>query len=264
MSPQELFETWAPNGALWSPWAKPVLFVQLGDPDKRKEKDVPISTASEVVFEPSPSLQWLQNYGSETAIIINLPGAGSVEMGMQVAQYGFRPVPLYNCTSGPKAVVDVEPIKLALIQNGALLRKLPDDAPPAFLIDSQRNPAGMQPRYGQFDNRWAIFPQDFPSALFLKTNGIRRALVMQSQLQRWSAFDKDLYEVLHRWSSGGIEVLVKDVDSHTEPTPATFNRLSRIRFSTIAAGLTLLAFLSRRNAAGGFGRIIPEPSSGGS
>ncbi len=263
MNPQELFETWAPPEALWSKWAKPVLFVQMDAYGKRK--DISGSTPSEVIFEPESDLEWLQNYRGDTAIIVNLPGAASVEMGMQVAQYGFRPVPLYNCTSGPKAVVNVEPIVTALTQNAALLRKLPEEAPPAFLIDSRRNPAGAQPSYGEFDNRWVVFPQDFPSALFLKTNGIRRALVIHSQAMQLRTFERDLYEVLHRWSSGGIEVFTKDLNDQTGPTPLTFDRLSRIRFSTVAAGLTLMAFLSRRNAAGGFGRIIPEPgsSSGG-
>jgi hypothetical protein len=263
MNPQELFETWAPPESLWAQWAKPVLFVQLDSYMKRKGGEP--SGAAEVVFEPDPALEWVKQYRDDTVIIVNLPGAESVEMGMQVAQYGFRPVPLYNCTSGPKPVIDVMPVVMALIQNGALLRKLPDDAPPAFLIDSQRNNTIVVPKHGDFDNRWIVFPQDFPSALFLKTHGIRRALVIQDQPPGWMrpTFENDLYGVLHRWSSGGIEILMKDIDDGAPPQPVTFNRLSRIRFSALAMGFTLMAFLSKRSAAGGFGRIIPEPGSGG-
>lgn len=266
MKPQEIYEIWSPAESVWSKWAKPVLFVGIDAYGKRKENENP-SGAAEVVLEPDPNLGWMNSYRMDTAVIVNLPGGESVEMGMQLASYGFRPVPLYNCTNGPQAVVDVAPIMLALAANTAMIHSmsLPPEAPPAFLIDSMRNNTRETPKYGQFDNRWMIFPQDFPSGTFLKSQGIRRVLVIQNVTKNIisATFAGDLYEVLQRWHNDGLEILMKDVDSVEPPAPTRFSPLARIRFTTIALALTLLAFASKRSSAGGFGRVIPHPGSGG-
>jgi hypothetical protein len=53
---------------------------------------------------------------------------------------GFRPVPLFNGCHGPSPVIDMAPI-IRMLRAGAeagVLEHLREDAPPAFLIDSQR------------------------------------------------------------------------------------------------------------------------------
>src|SRR5687768_321190 len=107
MTPQEIYEIWAPAESVWSKWAKPVIFVEMAGFGKRKEQE---DSPGEVVLEPDPNLNWVNGYRTDTAIVVSLPAERSVEMGMLLAVYGFRPVPLYNCTDGPQPVVNVTPI----------------------------------------------------------------------------------------------------------------------------------------------------------
>lgn len=279
MSAQDLFGMWAPSTSVWSDWAKPVLFAHLAT--------TPVSGGSTESFEPGPELDWTRDYRSGTALIVNLPGVAAIEAGVALADRGFRPVPLYNCAAtltGSKVAVDVRPIMSALIRyTPAIARqRISENAPPAFLIDYDRNPP-VQPGPGEFDNRWVVFPQDFPSATFLKANGINRVVVIQPG--RSSRFTPelaaDLYEVVKRWHAGGIEATLREVPVQTpvgaSPVPAaqtpvidsnahkplTFGRMSRLRLGAAGVLALMFALARRRSAGGGFGRVVPFPSSSG-
>jgi hypothetical protein len=71
---------------------------------------------------------------------VDLPGAEAVAMGVALAGHGFRPVPLFNGTSGPHEVIEVYPIVRALAAWARTMQtqRLLPDAPPAFLLDSRR------------------------------------------------------------------------------------------------------------------------------
>ncbi len=279
MSAQDLFEIWAPSTSVWSDWAKPVLFAHLAT--------IPVSGGSTETFRPGPDLDWTRDYRSGTALIVNLPGVAAIEAGVALADRGFRPVPLYNCAATPtgaKSAVDVQPIMSALVRYASAIERqhIPDNAPPAFLIDYDRNPSA-QPRPGEFDNRWVVFPQDFPSATFLKANAISRAVVIQPDRSSFftPGLAADLYEVVKRWHAGGIETLLREVpvraptgaasDPATQTpatdssahTPLTFGRMSRFRLGAAGILALMFALASRRSAGGGFGRIVPFPSSSG-
>ena len=82
MTNEECFNAWAPEQALWSQWAKPVLFTQrlgLSSPALRSWS------------EPHEYL-WLSQ-GSRTALVVDLPGVESVETGIAMARRGYRPIP---------------------------------------------------------------------------------------------------------------------------------------------------------------------------
>src|SRR5208337_2702449 len=129
------------------------------------------------------------------------------------------PVPLYNASPGSPfvglspgaqgawdAAVDMRPIVAAIGRITASLQalNLPADAPPAFLLDSNRLLGTTRPvTPGMFDNRWMVFPQDFPSANFLLVHGIQKALLVQKD--RLEPQD-DLAHTLLRWQEGGITV----------------------------------------------------------
>src|SRR5262245_32614133 len=95
MTPQELYEIWAPPGALWSAWAKPVLFAQMylskrkpapppGGGTGMLTSDTPSTLdgllasqppqGEEVTFEPQQSFDWARDYRGDTAIVLDLPG----------------------------------------------------------------------------------------------------------------------------------------------------------------------------------------------
>jgi hypothetical protein len=280
MTPQELYEIWAPPDSLWSVWAKPVLFAQM-NLGKRKTEDAPSDTPP---FDAEEAVSWARNYRHGTAIVLDLPGETTVELAMQLAQMGFRPVPLYNCANSDASViiVPVAPIITALARNASLLStiQLAPDAPPVFMLDSRRD-AGPPPSPKDFDNRWVIFPQDFPSAIFLQAQGIQRVLIVQGKRKSMlsTELEADLYQVAQRWHTGGIEIETRHIslpngaagasetieagDYTRASTPLTFGRLSRFRLGAVGVAATLFAVAARRSSGGGFGRIIPDPSSTG-
>src|SRR5688572_23454315 len=152
MTNEECFNTWAPEEALWSRWAKPVLFAQR----------VGIAPALRSWPEPREYL-WLSQ-GSRTALVVDLPGVESVETGLAVARRGYRPIPLYNTSAGPSALVDVAKLVEALASGAMALRDITllPDAPPAFLIDADRMRRAVPSNPGRYDNRWVVFPQALP------------------------------------------------------------------------------------------------------
>ena len=234
----EAYKIWAPDDALWTAWAKPVLFMSVPED---------VTRATEI-----PAINWaVPDRG--TAIIVDLPSSDAVYEGLGLAKMGFRPVPLYNGVSAPIGalpIVFVKDIVIALFSSAEYLRSLniPDDAPPVFLLDSQRMQDGKIP--GRYDNRWMVFPQDMPSASYLMKHGIVRVVV------RSESIANDLAHVLHRYQEKGIQILRCDGTVTNEvqvPAPSRFRSLF-YRFIAMC-GLT-------RNAAGGFGGSIPEESHG--
>lgn len=253
MNAQQLYDVWAPPGSVWSPWAKPALFAGFGSPAPSGTATPPdLPPAGEGGIGESPSLAVTHHQG--TAYVVDLPGARSVEMGAYLAREGYRPVPLFNTAFHPAAVVSVGAIleRLAARAGELEARGLPPEAPPAFLLDSRRLNPGLVQTPGQFDNRWATFPQDFPSASFLLSRGIQRAVLIQDEREP-SSLD-DLAHVLLRWQKAGIEVLRQDAAAGASPQPFEVRRPPAFR-SLLYRALTAAGL--RRNSAGGFGAIIP-------
>ena len=246
MTNEELYAIWANEASPWSTWSKPVLFATM----QYHILNFPPQLTS------LPSTSWAPPGCESTALIIDLPGAESVTTGLALANRGYRPVPLYNCCQGPGMLVDVAPIVAALAAGGALLANidLPATAPPAFLLDSRRLSNSHINTPGRFDNRWCVVPQDLPSADFLIKMGIN-TIVLRS-----SVIENDLDHTLYRYQEKGIKIehshpLKQNRVPVTIPKPYSFKSLF-YRWQVLT-GL-------RRNSAGGFGAIIPDPSSSGS
>ncbi len=248
----ELFDRWAPPQVVWSRWAKPVLFAEMSAVPAVDQGTDPLP---DLGLEPDSSI----------ALIVDLPGAASVKAGLALLDSGFRPVPLFNGTRGPTAPNFAS---TAILDNDAILgwlyagsdslerKSLPINAPPAFLLDSRRKTlVSLTP--GRFDNRWIVFPQDFPSANFLKSQGISQAMLIQQHAGVKP--QDDLVHVLRRWQEGGISLFVYGTDETGDVQPLVVQKPSRFRalwYTAVAlAGL-------HRNSAGGFGSVIPQPSSG--
>lgn len=259
MNRAELFDVWAPADAVWSRWAKPVLFAdppQLPPPAAGQgipAPDLP-SVPAEEVAPPFPGFR----LDSSLAVVVDLPGARSVQAGLALARQGYRPVPLFNCGDHPAALVNVQPILQELTAGAESLGgfRLSPDAPPAFLLDGHRqSPAGAAAP-GRYDNRWLVFPQDFPSANFLRARQIVRVLLVQDPESIQPA--NDLAHVLRRWQEAGIEILLSR--ERFSPIPLQVEKPSRFR----ALSYRALAILGlRRNSAGGFGSVIPLAAASG-
>ena len=248
MTKQEIFNAWAPEGVEWSAWAKPVLFAQWPD------TLTPPATTPEW---SQPNYLWLPQAGGRTAIVIDLPAVDSVRTGIVFARRGYRPVPLFNTSHGPSPVVEIAPLVLELGRGARLLQTmaLASNAPPVFLIDANRMQPAVPVSPGKFDNRWVVFPQDFPSAALLRSRGVSDVLV----IQHGERPQEDLAHVLLRWQQGGLQILAAS-PADSAPRSLTVTRPSWFRLAWYRA---LTAARLRRNNAGGFGAVIPVAASGG-
>ncbi len=262
LDPRQIYEIWAPPQSVWSQWAKPVLFVTgskgpLGfSPVDILKTTLPV--ASQMIPPDWPD-SWL--HGEHCAIIADLPGELSPLIGLVLARRGFRPIPLYNGAWGSQnATVDVSNLLCILREGAEELRETPlsAQAPPAFLLDYNRIVLSSKTP-GRFDNRWVVFPQDFPSGAFLKSQGISRALLIQ---RGTSCAQSDLAHVLVRWREAGIELFVADIGAPV-PVAQTLSVSRPSRFRSLWHRLLALSGLIT-NSAGGFGGVVPEPSSSSS
>ncbi len=256
---EHVFSAWAPEGADWSRWVKPVLFAHLdedpGAPDTVVEPAVPISW-----LVPSEDLGYRQGPRfslSELAAIVDLPGARGPRFALRLASLGMRPVPLYNGLPGPAPYVDVVPIQRALAHGAEDLRTLAlkASASPAFLLDANRNERSGQ-LVERFDNRWVVFASDFPSADLLLARGVRRIILFREGPLR---VPNDLVPILSTFRRAGLELYAKNVDSAAPPGPCALPRGVSLRRIWIERIVPLA--LGRR-ATGEFGAWIPKPQGG--
>jgi hypothetical protein len=244
ISSEECFAAWAPDDSVWSEWAKPVAFVHPSQ----------VMPAEPIDDARLPAIR--SPLTSDSTVVVDLAGADAVYAGLVLAERGYVPVPLFNGTSGPSAVIDVTPITAALGGGALRLKARPPGRlwPPAFLLDARRNlPADPQP--GSYDNRWVVLPQDLPSGAFLASRGIRGATLLQRD---GLAIRSDLAHVLRRWQDNGIVVRVVDLESGQVAENVTVPKPSSFRLAWYAA-IALLGL--RRSNVGGFGSAIPEQTA---
>ena len=195
MTNKDIFKIWAPSNKKWVNWVRPVPFVTIGKNIQR--------------FYPSnitlPFISYLENKKS-TAIIVDLPNTQSVEAGIFLLQHGYRPIPIYNGTmeqNGVMATTDNKSIQSALIWGVVALSniKLPDDAPPAFLTDTnrlQRHKANES----VFDNSWDVYHQDLPTEDYFLNNGIEKIIVVSNKLS------KDLKDIFAEYPHKKIQIFL--------------------------------------------------------
>jgi hypothetical protein len=262
---RELFEIWAPNAALWSPWVSPALFAQLGCPDKSMDGPAGQSPAGQ------SAMIWHETRASsDTAIILDLPGPESVKSALALAHLGYRPVLLINTSPGPAhtvlssarpsdAVLDMQLLvnEICAVTRRLQELKLAPDAPPVFILDSRRA-TGTQPlRDDLFDNRWMVFPQDFPSARFLLERKVNHVVLVQ--IRKRPPLE-DLSHVLLRWQEAGIQILGKAFAETVAPSAMIVSRPSRFRTMWYRAAAMLGL---QRSSVGGFGSFLPNSFGGG-
>ena len=258
MSKEHIYEVWAPSESPWSNWVKPVLFACMDD-----------GVAAHAFLAIPDRPEWFP-LPQSTALVIDLPGNAGVRFGLMAALAGFRPVPLYNAlpwpasrwemggSTGVISVVDVQPIMGALWRGTEILlgNALPDDAPPAFLLDANRRVERNAATPGRFDNRSVSFTTDFPSANFLLAHGIRDILLVQETGHQPQA---DLAHTLRKWQEAGLTLQLKRLDEVGLPTTLIVEKpwWFGMFWQRLLSSLGL-----RRSALGGFGGMVPEPSNG--
>lgn len=198
MTEKECYRIWAPGGKSWIDWVRPVPFVAI-----RSDRSIESCAAYRV-----RQIDYIHKGCTDTAVIVDLPGAESVAEGISLTRCGFRPIPVFNGTmeqEGARATVDNRAVAEALVWGAGRLREYePEDtAPPAFLLDSNRLHR-FKPEISLFDNSWDIYPQDLPSAELLLRKGISKILIVGKKNSA------DLRKVLYLFQKKGISILRTD------------------------------------------------------
>ena len=174
---KEIYKIYASNGAKWTEWIRPVPFVAIDTYDRKPVNDW---VDRKVMF--------IKEYENDTAIFIDLPGKESIELGINLAHIGYRPIPLFNGTDeqqGSQAILDTYLIESCLINGAEKLKniKLENDANPAFLLDNSRTNR-YRAKESMFDNSWDLYKQDIPTYEFFKKNGVSKIIVVGDTIQK--------------------------------------------------------------------------------
>lgn len=195
MSGKEIYKIYAPNGAKWIDWVRPVPFVAI---DTYNRKAIADWIDRKAIF--------LKEYQQDTAIFIDLPGKESIELSIDLAYMGYRPIPIFNGTDeqpGSQATTNTYLIESCLINGSEKLKniKLDNDANPAFILDSYRTNR-YRAKESVFDNSWDLYKQDIPSAEYFKQNGITKIIVVGDIIQR------DLKKIFLKFQEKGIYIYI--------------------------------------------------------
>ena len=197
MRGKEIYKIYAPNGAKWTDWVRPVPFVAI---DTYHREPIGDWMDRKTMF--------LKKYQQDTAIFIDLPGKESIELGIDLAYLGYRPIPVFNGTDeqqGSQATTNTYLIESCLINGSERLKniRLKIDANPAFLLDSYRTNR-YRAKESIFDNSWDVYKHDVPSAEYFIQNGITKIIVVGDTIQR------DLKKFFLKFQEKGIEIYITD------------------------------------------------------
>ena len=259
MNRPEALALWAPADSPWSPWTKPVLFSFL--PEETPD-----------AFPPVGHPPWQVPFVADAALLVDLPGAEGLELGVDLARVGYRPIPLYNAcpypfppdtfelplpVARPLSTVNVVPILEALGRQTGRLREivLPPAAPPAFLLDARRHHPALPAVGSLFDNRSVVRESDLPTAAFLRAHGLRQLVLVQLEPN----LPHDLRVVLRGWQAGGLAVARQIVGQPWTPQTLVLPRLWWLR----AWWDKLLQPRYPFRPDGAFGRFVPSHGSSG-
>ena len=197
MTGKDIYKLYAPKGAKWIEWVRPVPFIAI---DTYNRNVISNWVDRKAIF--------LNHYEKDMAIFVDLPGNESIEFGISLANIGYRPIPLFNGTDGPQnshSIIDTYKIESYLINGAEKLKNihLDKNANPAFLLDSYRTNR-YRTKESIFDNSWDLYKQDIPTVEYFKQNGINKIIVIGDCIQR------DLKKILMQFQATGIEIYLTD------------------------------------------------------
>lgn len=194
---KEVYKTYAPIGAKWTDWVRPVPFVAI---DTYNREPIGNWVDRKVMF--------LEKYEKDTAIFVDLPAKETIEIGIALAHVGYRPIPLFNGVdeqTGSQAIIETHLLERCLINGSEKLKniKLENNANPAFLLDNSRTNR-YRARESIFDNSWDLYKQDIPSLEYFKENGITKIIVVGEKIQR------DLRKIFFKFQESGMKFFLTD------------------------------------------------------
>ncbi len=197
MNGKDIYKIYAPDNTKWTQWVRPVAFVAIDTYDRKPAFNF---IERKILF--------LDQYEKDTAIFIDLLGSESIELGISLANIGYRPIPLFNGTDeqvGSQATTDSYLVESSLINGSMKLKNilLSNDANPVFLLDSSRTNR-YRVSESMFDNSWDLYKQDIPTSKYFKDNGIYKIIIVGNNVQR------DLRKIFFDFQNDGIEIYLTD------------------------------------------------------
>lgn len=254
-----LFHLYGPlAGSPWVPYHCPTLFASL---DRLSIAPQKIELAPGY-HDPHPPGAW-QWLGPKTMVLVDLPGAAAIEVGVTLMKHGAQFVstfdhwPFSRLNRGARVAVKAQVVIQAMYtlapEVHALRRGLTPDVAPVWLCDSRRlGRLGVEPTPGTFDNRYYIDDSILPGIKTLKGAGIRRLIYLN--LKAGDAPQPDLVPFIIEAHKAGLtleHVALQEEETWIKP------RSMDVPFKT---KLPIRGF--RRTDMGGFGKMIPVPSEG--
>lgn len=197
MTGEEIYKIYAPNGAKWAEWVRPVPFIAID------------------TYNREPIVDWvdrrvffLKEYEQDAAIFIDLPGKESIELSIALASIGYRPIPLFNGTDeqiNAQATNNTYWVECCLINGGQKLKNifLSNNANPAFVLDSLRTNR-YRAKDSIYDNSWDLYKQDIPTAEYFINSGIKKIIIVGNTIQR------DLKKIFYDFQLKKIEIYLTD------------------------------------------------------
>jgi hypothetical protein len=254
LSAETLFDTWGPvSGSPWEPYHCVTLFAALDrlsqgfigptDPQVVPSLEAALGDAS---FVPG----WA---GPGVFVLVDLPGVQSVAMGARLIKAGMQPVCTFDNWPHLAGLLKPEQILAQLLRYASMVDAarvvLSSTSPPVWLCDLDR--LGSRPgRPREFDNRYYLDDSLLPGSEVLRKAGVHTAICLLPS--RRARLKDDLGPYLTGLKKQGIEIRWTSLD-----VPDL--RLSHLEIERVRK-LSFRQF--RRSSAGGFGALVPEPSSG--
>lgn len=208
-----------------------------------------VSTAPTAFLFPASAPEWA---GPGAMAIVDLPGPWAVEAAAWLVESGFQPVSTFDNWPDRAGLLRPEWTLAVLLHHAARIARarasLAPGAPPVWICDSMR----LVPPPGQpndFDNRYYIDDSILPGPALLRAAGVRRVVYVDALPDP----PPDVGAFLHDLARSGFEVLRVSC-SEKGVGPAQAFAPPPVVFRT---------WTFRRSDAGGFGVLIPEPSSSG-
>lgn len=261
LDPVKLFEVWGPiHTSPWEPYHCVPLFAAIQSikkdrigpthPDTVREIEGNGKLASPLMKRPLGE-QWVAD---GTWIILDLPGPTSVAAASRFVAGGYQPVCTFDHWPHPNGLLKPELILAQLLRYASLMsdvrRELVEQSPPVYLCD--RNRLGTTPgRPRDFDNRYFLDDSILPSPDFLRRAGIQSILCIvptpdDRPREDLCAYFRDLRKDHFGLIRGA---------AWSDPDLRPFD------FPEAVFTISFRQSGFRRSDSGGFGQLIPEPSS---
>lgn len=255
-----LFQLYGPlPDSPWVPYQCPTLFASIDRCHIRPKQHELSPLYANRDSHPADAWQWL---GADTMVIVDLPGAKTIEAGVLLANHNAQFVSTFDHWAVPpramttNVAINATGLIDAMYTLGPrvynIRQQLTPDAAPVWLCDSRRLGGPASPTPGTFDNRYYIDDSILPGIQTMKKGGIRRLVYFNEKIKQTS--DPDLDTFIIDAIDAGItleQVALDDEESWITPRPMD------VPFKT---KLPLRGF--RRSDMGGFGKMVPQPSEG--